>query len=66
LINGFRDTRRDLLLAVDPTLFDGIAGSADSEVLFYLALTLGLEDDPIGAMERAIGLGRGHRRGARC
>jgi predicted glutamine amidotransferase len=56
LLGGFHDVRRDLLLAVDPSLFDGIAGSADSELLFYLALTFGLEDDPLGALERAIGL----------
>jgi predicted glutamine amidotransferase len=37
-------------------LFDGVAGSTDSEVLFYLALTCGLEHDPIGAVERAVGL----------
>ena len=30
-------------------------GSTDSEVLFYLALTFGLEDDPLGALERAVG-----------
>jgi predicted glutamine amidotransferase len=56
LLGGFHDVRRDLLLAVDPSLFDGIAGSADSELLFHLALTFGLEDDPLGALERAIGL----------
>jgi predicted glutamine amidotransferase len=56
LIDGFHEIRRDLLLAVDPSLFEGIAGSADSEVLFYLALTLGLEDQPLAAVERAIGL----------
>ena len=56
LLGGFHDVRRDLLLAVDPSLFVGIAGSADSELLFYLALTFGLEDDPLGALERAIGL----------
>jgi len=55
LLDGFHDMRRDLLLAVDPDLFEGIAGSADSETLFYLALTFGLEDDPIGSVERAIG-----------
>jgi predicted glutamine amidotransferase len=49
------ELRRDLLLAVDPSLFDGIAGSADSEVLFHLALNFGLEDDPSAAMERAVG-----------
>jgi glutamine amidotransferase len=54
-LNGFQSLRRDLLLAVDPSLFPGIAGSTDSELLFHLALTLGLEDDPLGAMERAVG-----------
>jgi glutamine amidotransferase len=44
-----------LLLAVDPALFDDVVGSTDSEALFYLALTFGLEDDPLGAMERAVG-----------
>ena len=47
--------RRELMLAVDPSLFDDIAGSTDSEALFYLALTFGLQDDPLGAMERAVG-----------
>jgi predicted glutamine amidotransferase len=56
MLGGFREMRRDLLLAVDPQLFEGIAGSADSEVLFYLALSFGLEEDPLGAFERAIGL----------
>jgi glutamine amidotransferase len=39
-------------------------GTTDSEVLFFLAVTLGLEDDPPGAVERAIGfveeVGRRH------
>jgi predicted glutamine amidotransferase len=56
LIAGFREIRRDLLLAIDPALFPGVAGSTDSETLFYLALTLGLEDAPIAALERAVGL----------
>jgi glutamine amidotransferase len=55
VINGFQAIRRELLFAVDPELFDGIAGSTDSEVLFYLALTFGLERDPLGAVERAVG-----------
>lgn len=55
LLNGFREMRRDLMLAIEPSLFDGIAGSADSETLFYLALTFGLEQDPLGAVERAVG-----------
>jgi predicted glutamine amidotransferase len=54
LIRGFQTVRRELLLAVDPSLFLGIAGSTDSELLFHLALTFGLEQDPLGAMERAV------------
>jgi predicted glutamine amidotransferase len=56
VIDGFHAMRRDLMLAVDPALFAEISGSTDSEVLFHLALTFGLEDDPIQALERAIGL----------
>ena len=55
LIQDFQTVRRDLLLEVDPSLFLGIAGSTDSELLFHLALTFGLEKDPLGAMERAVG-----------
>ena len=47
---------RDLVMAVDPSLYNEIKGSTDTEVLFYLALTLGLEDDPPEAISRAIGL----------
>jgi glutamine amidotransferase len=54
-INGYEHIRRELVLAIEPSLFDAIAGSTDSEVLFYLALTFGLEDDPLGAMGRAVG-----------
>jgi glutamine amidotransferase len=54
-LDGFTAMRRDLLVEVDPSLFQGIAGSTDSELLFHLALTFGLEEDPVGAMERAVG-----------
>jgi predicted glutamine amidotransferase len=53
---GFHDTKRDLLLQVDPVLFADIEGSTDSELFFYLALTFGLEDDPPAAVARAVGL----------
>ncbi|MGZ5311457.1 MAG: class II glutamine amidotransferase [Solirubrobacterales bacterium] len=56
LIAGFAEMRRELLVAIDPALFDGVAGSTDSETLFYLALSFGLEHDPLGAMEQAVGL----------
>jgi predicted glutamine amidotransferase len=55
VINGFQSLRRDLLLAIDPVLFDAVGGSTDSEALFYLALTFGLEHDPLGAVEQAVG-----------
>lgn len=48
--------RRDLVFAVDESLYPEITGTADTEILFYLALTLGLEDDPADAVARAIGL----------
>jgi predicted glutamine amidotransferase len=56
LINDFRAVRRDLVLAIEPSRFPELQGSTDSEVLFHLALTHGLDDDPIAALERAIGL----------
>jgi predicted glutamine amidotransferase len=55
-INGFRELRRDLMIAIDPSLFAEVHGSTDTEVVFHLALTHGLEDDPIGALERTVGL----------
>ena len=48
--------RRDLLLAVDESLFSEITGTADTEILFYLALSFGLENDPAEAVARTIGL----------
>jgi glutamine amidotransferase len=56
LIRDFHRVKRDLVLAIDPDLYPSIEGSTDSEVFFYLALTLGLEEDPPGAVERAVGL----------
>jgi glutamine amidotransferase len=57
--------KRDLMLAIDPSLFAGIAGQTDTEILFHLALTAGLEDDPALAVARAIGIVEdvGHRHG---
>jgi hypothetical protein len=45
-INDFARIKRDLILAVDPSLYPEIQGQADTEVLFFLALTFGLEDAP--------------------
>jgi hypothetical protein len=40
---------------------DGVAradvhGSTDTEIVFQLALSLGLKEDPVGALERTVGL----------
>ncbi|MFJ8111527.1 class II glutamine amidotransferase [Streptomyces sp. NPDC096132] len=54
-IADFHRLRRDLALAVDPELFLEMEGSTDSEMMFYLALTFGLEQDPPAAVERMAG-----------
>jgi predicted glutamine amidotransferase len=54
-IAGFDLLRRDLMLAVEPELFASVQGSTDTEVVFYMALTHGLDSDPVGALERTVG-----------
>ena len=57
--NGFvaeyEHLRHDLILAVGPQLFENVQGTTDSELLFHLALTFGLEQDVIGAFEQMAG-----------
>jgi predicted glutamine amidotransferase len=53
---GFDKVKRDLLMAVDESLYPEIEGSTDTETLFFLALTFGLADDPPTAVARAVGL----------
>ena len=64
-VAGFGSVKRDLTFAVDPSLYPHITGTTDSEVLFYLALTAGLREDPVAAMARAIRLveSAGHEHG---
>lgn len=56
LIRGFGAVKRELVLAIDPGLYPSIEGSTDTELMFYLALSLGLDDDPVSAVERMVGL----------
>lgn len=55
--NGFigdhSKVRRDLVLAVDPSLFSTIQGTTDTELFFLLALTFGLADDPLAGVAKA-------------
>jgi glutamine amidotransferase len=55
LVREFPRVRRDLLLAIDPAQIAELEGSSDSEVLFHLALTFGLQDDPLTALELMAG-----------
>ncbi|MFP6560713.1 class II glutamine amidotransferase [Paraburkholderia sp. B3] len=55
LIENFPIVRRDLLVAIDPGRFNGLEGSTDSEVMFYLAMSFGLEHEPVPALERMVG-----------
>ena len=52
-VGDFHVIRRDLMWAIDPELFAGIVGSTDTEIVFRLALMLGLEEDPICAYSSA-------------
>ncbi|MCW2650858.1 MAG: Class glutamine amidotransferase [Mycobacterium sp.] len=54
-VAAYDTLHRELLFAVRPDLFTNIEGSTDSELLFHLALTFGLEEDPVGALERMAG-----------
>jgi len=52
------------ILLLITSLYASIEGSTDSELMFYLALTFGLEEDPPRAVERMVGfveeVGRRH------
>jgi glutamine amidotransferase len=54
--------RRALMMEIAPELFTQVLGTTDSEVLFYLALTFGLERDPLGALARMAGCVEAHAR----
>ncbi|MGW5775478.1 class II glutamine amidotransferase [Streptomyces sp. NPDC003863] len=63
-IEGFPRMRRELSMLVDPGLYPDIEGTTDSEVMFHLALTYGLDQDPPAAVARMAGVvervGRDH------
>ncbi|MCD0503589.1 class II glutamine amidotransferase [Bordetella petrii] len=57
--------RRELMLQIAPRYFPSLEGSTDSEVMFLLALTFGLDSDPLPALERMVEFveATGHRNG---
>ncbi|WP_353815005.1 class II glutamine amidotransferase [Agromyces sp. SYSU T00266] len=60
----FAKVKRELTLAIDPSLYPHVLGTTDSEVLFHLAITHGLVDDPVAALRATVDLvervGRDH------
>jgi len=55
-IEGFPEIKRELAMLVDRKLYSEIGGTTDSELMFYLALTFGLESDPFTALEITAGV----------
>ncbi|MFB9949884.1 class II glutamine amidotransferase [Rhizobium puerariae] len=53
-ISGFDHIRRAMESMLSDELFHARTGTTDSELLFLLALELGLDTDPLGAMEKAV------------
>jgi glutamine amidotransferase len=54
-IHGIELFRKRLLEEVADELFTEILGTTDSEVMFYLWVTMGLESDPEGSLARMAG-----------
>ena len=56
LINDFEALHRDLAFAVAPELFPSIQGTTDSELMFLLALSYGMENDVKAGIARMAGM----------
>ena len=56
LINEYRTLHRDLAFAVSPDLFPLIGGTTDSELMFLLALSFGMDGDVHAGLARMAGL----------
>ena len=54
-VDGYAKYKRELAFAVAPEYYPLITGTTDSELMFYLALTFGLEDDAPEAVARMVG-----------
>ena len=53
-IGGYDSFRRDADMMIPEALYPHRRGATDSEALFLVALGEGLDDDPLGALERAV------------
>jgi len=65
LIRGYPLVRRELMMQIAPRYFMSLEGSTDSELMFLLALSFGLESDPVPALQRMAAAveDAGHRNG---
>lgn len=54
-ISAYERVRRELDMLIAPELYPHRVGTTDSEAIFYLMLSNGLDADPLGAMERTVG-----------
>ncbi len=54
-VPDFRRLKRRILFDIEPQLFPYVQGSTDSEMLFFLALSFGLQTDAQLAMEQVVG-----------
>lgn len=53
-VSHFPRLRRELQLAIEPSLYPCIRGNTDSETFFLLALTYGLMSEPKRALQRLV------------
>lgn len=63
VVRDFALLQRDMAMAIDPALYGSILGSTDSELMFYLALTFGLADNPYDGIARMVGFIEGLAKG---
>ena len=54
-IGGFDRIRREVDMMIPDALYPQRRGATDSEALFLVALSEGLDEDPMGAFARAVG-----------
>lgn len=53
-VSHFPQIRRELQLSIAPELYPLLQGTTDSETFFYLAITLGLLEEPKAAMQKMV------------
>jgi glutamine amidotransferase len=51
----FEKIHQQMLKAIAPEYFQNIYGTTDSEIMFHLALTFGLMEDPLAGLARMVG-----------